>query len=299
MALAPGYWPLLVGFALYGVGSGPLCHTADVVVLESFPKDPERAYSRASVLDTTGALLGPAAISAALLAGLSWRTVLLVLAASVGAYAWSARSAAFPPPPRTRRDGESVLRAFVSGVRSAVAHPEIRRALLVLLAFDLFEAAFVLQYVWLHDDVGLSEPAVALWAVGEHLVGVVALLVLDRSLSDRMPARILQAATAVLVVLPAAWVAAPGVVGRIVIGIPLAFATAIVWPLAKSRSLTVAPELAGATQAVTTLYPILPLALVEGWLAATIGTGVAMAATAAVGAALMWLLGATCPSGRS
>jgi hypothetical protein len=142
---------------------------------------------------------------------------------------------------------------------------------------------------------------VALWAVGEHVVGIAALLVLDRWLSERLPVRILQAATAVLVVLPAMWVAVPGVAGKILVGIPLAFATAVVWPLAKARSLTVAPELAGATQAVTTLYPILPLALLESWLASAVDTGPAMAVTAAVGAALMLVLtlGPRCPTGRS
>jgi MFS family permease len=290
MAVAPSFWPLLVAFALYGVGAGPVAHTADVVVLESFPTEPDRAYSRASLLDTCGALLGPVAVAVALSAGLSWRVVLAVLAVLVGLYGWAANRATFSPPPRTRRAGESVLGALVSGLRSALSHGEIRRALLVLLAFDVFEAGFVLQYVWLHDEVGLSEPAVALWAVGEHLVGLVALLVLDRWLSDRLPVRILQAATGALVVLPALWIAVPGVAGKVLVGIPLAFATAIVWPLAKARSLTVAPELAGATQAVTTLYPVLPLALVEGWLASTIGTGPAMAATAAVGAALMLAL---------
>jgi MFS family permease len=290
MAVAPSFWPLLVGFALYGIGSGPLVHTADVVVLESFPTDAERAYSRATLLDTCGALLGPAAISVALFAGVSWRAVLLLLAATVATYAWTAGRAAFPPPPRVRSGGQSVLRAFVDGVRSAVSHPEIRRSLLVLLAFDVFEAAFVLEYVWLHDEVGLSEPAVALWAVGEHLVGIAALLALDRWLSGRVPVRILQASAAALVVLPGAWVAAPGIAGRIVIGVPLAFATALVWPLAKARSLTVEPELAGATQAVTTLYPVLPLALGETWLAGALGVGPAMALTAAAGAGLMLLL---------
>jgi hypothetical protein len=75
----------------------------------------------------------------------------------------------------------------------------------------------------------------------------------------------------------------------------------MVWPLAKARSLTVAPELAGATQAVTTLYPILPLALLESWLASAVGTGAAMALTAALGAALMLVLTrqpVRCPSGR-
>ena len=281
---------LLLGFALYGVGSGPLAHTADVVVLESFPHDPERAYSRATVLDTCGALLGPAAVAVALFAGASWRVVLLLLAVVVGGYAWTASRAAFPAPPRVRTDGESVLGAFAAGVRAAVAHPEIRRSLLVLFAFDLFEAAFVLKYVWLHDDVGLSEPAVALWAVGEQLVGIGALLVLDRWLAGRAPRRILQVAAAVLAVLPAAWVAAPGVGGRVVLAIPLAFATALVWPLAKTRSLTIAPELAGASQAVTTLYPIIPLTLAETWFASAVGVGPAMAVTAALGAGLMLLL---------
>jgi MFS family permease len=290
MAAAPGFAVLLLGFALYGVGSGPLAHTADVVVLESFPQDPERAYSRATVLDTCGALLGPAAVAVALFAGASWRLVLLLLAVVVGGYAWTASRAAFPPPPRVRTDGESMLGAFAAGVRAAVAHPEIRRALLVLFAFDVFEAAFVLKYVWLHDDVGLSEPAVALWAVGEQLVGIGALLVLDRWLAGRAPRRILQVAAALLAVLPAAWVAAPGVGGRIVLAIPLAFATALVWPLAKSRSLTIAPELAGASQAVTTLYPIIPLTLAETWFASTVGIGPAMAVTAAMGAGLILVL---------
>jgi MFS family permease len=290
MAAAPGYWALLLAFALYGVGSGPLAHTADVVVLESFPADPERAYSRATVLDTCGALLGPAAVAAVLLVGGSWRVVLLVLSVVVAVHAWAASRATFPAPPRARADGESLLRAFVDGVRAAVAHAELRRSLLVLFAFDVFEAAFVLKYIWLHDEVGLSEPVVALWAVGEQVVGVAALLVLDRWLSDRVPRRILTGAAAVLVVLPAVWVAMPGITGRVLLAAPLAFATAIVWPLAKARSLTVAPELAGASQAVTTLYPVVPLTLGETWLAGAVGVGPAMAGTAAVGAGLMALL---------
>jgi hypothetical protein len=223
--------------------------------------------------------------------------VLAVLAVVVGVHAWAASRATFPPPPRTRADGESVLRAFVAGVRGAVAHREVRRSLLVLFAFDVFEAAFVLKYVWLHDEVGLSEPAVALWAVGEQLVGIVALLALDRWLCGRAPKRILLAATVVLAVLPTLLVAAPGVGGRVLVAVPLAFASALVWPLAKARSLTAAPELAGAAQAVTTLYPVIPLTLAETWLASAVGVGPAMAGTAALGAGLMALLSLGRPAG--
>lgn len=290
MASAPSYAVLLLAFAVYGVGSGPLAHTADVVILESFPDDPERAYSRATVLDTCGALLGPALVSATLFAELSWRWALAAIAVVGLVHAWGASTATFPPPPRSREDGESVLAALVTGVRAAVANRDIGRALLVLLAFDLFEAAFVLEYVWLHDEVGLSEPVVALWAAVEQGVSVVALLALDRWLRSHDGRAVLRAASLCLVVLPGAWVFAPGVAGKVAIGVPLAVATAVVWPLAKTQSLTVEPRLAGAVQAVTTLFGVLPLVLVETWLAGTVGIGPAMAATAGVAAALMAVL---------
>jgi MFS family permease len=289
MGLAPGYGVLLVGFALYGVGSGPLAHAADVLVVETFPGNGERASSRATFFDTVGALLGPAVVAAAGFVDVSWRIVLVGLAAMAAVHARAAASASFPPPPRAR-DGESVLAALVAGTRAALRQPAIRRALLVLLAFDLFEAAFVLEYVWLHEEVGLTEPQVALWAAAFQLVDLVALVVLDRWLEDREPRRILRVAATAHVLLPAAWVAAPGVTGRIAVGIPLAFTWTFVWPLAKARSLTAVPELAGATQAVATMFGVLPLSLLETAFASAIGIGPAMAVTAAVAALLMVVL---------
>lgn len=290
MASAPSYAVLLLGFAVYGVGSGPLAHTADVVILESFPHDPERAYGRATLLDTLGALLGPALVSATLFLGLSWRWALAAIAAVALGHAWTASASTFPPPPRSREDGESLVRALVTGVRSALAHRDIRRALLVLLAFDLYEAAFVLEYVWLHDVVGLSEPLVALWAVVEQGVSIVALLALDRWLRTHDGRGVLRSASLCLVVLPAGWVLVPGVAGKVAVAVPLAFATAVVWPLAKSQSLTVEPQLAGANQAVATLFGVFPLVLFETWLAGAVGVGPAMAATAGVAASLMAVL---------
>jgi MFS family permease len=289
MGIAPSYGVLLVGFALYGVGSGPLAHTADVVVVESFPGSSERAYSRSTFLDTLGALLGPGAIAVAGFAGVSWRVVLVTFAAVAAMHARAASTASFPPPARSR-EGESVLRALVRGVRAALGDARLRRSLVVLLAFDLFEAAFVLQYVWLHDDVGLSEPQVALWAAAFQAVDLVALVLLDRWLEGRDSRRLLRIAAVALIVLPAAWVAAPGVGGRIAVGVPLYFAWTLVWPLAKSRSITAVPELAGATQAISNTFAVLPLTLVETWLASRIGIGTAMAITAAVAAAAMVVL---------
>jgi MFS family permease len=285
MAAAPSYSVLLLGFAAYALGSGPLCHTADVVVLESFPGSSERAYSRATILDTFGAMAGPAVVAVVLSVGWSWRWALAIGCATGVVYSVTASRASFPSPPRRREDGESLVHAFVSGLRSAVAHREIRRALLVLFAFDTFEAAFILKYVWLHDDVGLSEPLVATWALAEQAVAVAALVLLDRRLRTQRGRTILNRAALALVALPALWVLVPSIAGKVLVGIPLVFVWAAVWPLAKAQSLTVDPNLAGATQAVSTLFPILPLALLETWLARSIGIGPAMALTAAAGAA--------------
>ena len=287
MGSAPSYLWLLVGFGVYGVGSGPLAHTADVVVVEAFPAAPERAFARATFLDTVGALAGPALVAAAGALGVSWRLVLIGLAASAAVYSLNAWTTPFPPPPRARHSDRHLVGEVFAGVRATVANPRTRQVLIVLFCFEVFEAAFVLKYIWLHETVGLSEAAVALWAAAEQVVDLVALALLDRWLERHASIRVFRLAAGLLIAAPIVWVLAPGVTGRILLGVPLAFGHALIWPLAKPQSLTAEPALAGATQAVTTLFSLVPLALIESGLAETIGTGRAMAATAAVGAAAM------------
>ena len=287
MGLARSDGWLLVAFALYGLGSGPLAHTADVVVVEAFPDVPERAFARATFLDTIGALVGPALVAVVVAAGLSFRTSLFVLGGWAALYTVGAARSPLPPPPRRRRSDRHLATDILGGWRAALAQPRARRALLVLLAFDLYEAAFVLKYVWLHEAVGLSQPLVATWAAAEQLVDLLALAALERGLALWTSARILRGAAAALVMLPAAWVAAPGVVGRILVGIPLVFAQALIWPLARSEALVADPTLAGTVSAVTTLYPVLPFGLGVAALAQRIGTGRALAGIAALGATAM------------
>lgn len=287
MASAPGFAVLLVGFALYGVGSGPLAHTADVVVVETFAGNAERAYSRATFVDTVGALAGPALIAAAGFAGVSWRIVLGMLGLGAVTYAYGIRRTSFPAPPRKHNGDRHPVRDMVENVATVLRHTEARCALLVLFWFDLFETAFLLEYVWLNEEVGLTEPQVAVYAAAALVVDLVALVILDRWLTRWDGARILRFAAVCLIALPALWVAAPGIWGRVIVGIPLSFAYAVVWPLAKSRSLTAIPELAGATQAITALFAVIPLAIAQAWFSEAIGIGPAMAITAAFGAAAM------------
>ena len=287
MGLARSDGWLLAAFAVYGLGSGPLAHTADVVVVEAFPDVPERAFARATLLDTLGALAGPALVAAVLAAGLSWRTSLLTLGAWAVIYTLGSARTPLPPPPRRRTPDRHLAADIVAGWRVALAQPRARRALLVLAAFDVYEAAFILKYVWLHEAVGLSQSLVATWAAAEQVVDLAALAVLERWLARWRPTGILRGAAAALVVLPGLWVMAPGLLGRVIVGVPLAFAQALIWPLAKSESLLADPSLAGTVSAVTTLFPLVPLGLGEAALAQAIGTGAALAVMAGLGAAGM------------
>jgi MFS family permease len=289
MGLAPTYLALGLGFAMYGLGSGPLACTADVVVVEAFPRDAERAYGRATFLDTVGALAGPGLVALAVAAGVSWRVLLVVLGTGAALYGLALGATRFPAPSHVPEPGRHWARRVIANGRTVLSNAHARRWLLALLCFDLFEAAFLLKYIWLHDSVGLSQPLVAVYAAGEQIVDLVALLLLDRWLARRDAGQVFQIAVTALIVLPPLWVAAPGLAGRVALGIPLAFAHTLIWPLAKARSLTAVPELGGATQAITALFPILPLALIEARLATALGVGTAMAATATSGAVLMLL----------
>lgn len=298
MGLAPTYPLLLAAFAVYGVGSGPLAHTADVIVVEAFPDAPERAFNRATFLDTVGALVGPGVVAVGAAVGVSWRWLLVGLGASALLYAIALSNTTFPAPPGSSEDGP-LVRQLLRNIGKVVRHAEARRALLVLFLFDLFEAAFVLKYVWLDEERGLSQATVAAYAAVEQVVDLAALLWLDRWLARRDGGSILRLASCALVVLPLVWVATPTLLATIAVGIPLAAMHALVWPLARARSLVVVPELAGAASAVTTLFPVLPLSLAVSWLAEVVGIGTAMAGTAAVGAGLMALVTATSREPRS
>jgi MFS family permease len=287
MGASPSYFVLALGFALYGLGSGPLVLSADVVIVESFAAEAERAFSRATFLDTVGALVGPGLVAAAAAVGLSWRVVLVGLAGCVACYGLGISATRFAPPSHVAEPGPGGIRRLLANGVTVLRNPAARQWLVVLACFDLFEAAFVLKYIWLHDTVGLSQPLVAVYAGGEQIVDLVALLLLDRWLVRNEPGRIFRLAAIALLGLPTMWVLAPGVAGRILVGIPMAFAHTVIWPLAKAKSLTAVPDLGGATQAITALFPLLPLAIAQARLATAIGVGAAMAATATLGAVLM------------
>lgn len=289
MGVAPTYAALLTAFAIYGIGSGPLAHTADVVNVEAYPDDPERAFGRATQLDTIGGLLGPGLVVLTGWLDLGFRPLLVVLGLATLAYAATIALTVFPAPRRSGpAGGRGLLGELADNVGQVARHPRARAWLLVLLALDVFETATLLRYVFLVEHVGLTQAQAALYGTVEQLVDLAALAWLDRMLARRGSDGVLGWAALATAVLFPAWALVPGLWPRLFLGVPLAFAWTLMWPIAKSRSLASIPGKAGSVNAVTTLFVLLPLPIAFSALAQWIGLPEAMAVVGALGCAGVW-----------
>jgi MFS family permease len=290
MGLAPTFIMLLLGYAIYGLASGPLAHTADVVLIEAYPDAPDCIYARATLVDTLGALLAPLLVSFAILAGVEWRMLLLLVGAAGLAYAVLIVRTTFPAPGRAE-DGHqpgfwSDLR---QNIRAVLVSRRVLSWLLFLFLFDIFEASAIFQTIWLYEDVGMSQALIGFYKAIELGVGVVSLLVLDRWLDRAGFRRVLLLASAGLLLLVPAWLLLPGIWSRFLIAIPLNFLAAVFWPIGRGQSLASVPGKAGTITAVSSLFGAIPLPLLFGLLAEAITLTAAML-WVSLGALLLLLL---------
>jgi hypothetical protein len=232
--------------------------------------------------------------------GLSWR--LPVVAVGIGSLLYAAliASTAMPHPaniplvdgpnPGGPDRSDRLAAQLRANATQVLSDPGARPWLLFLLAFEVFEAALVLRYVWLHDHVGMSQGQVALYAVAEQVATLAGLALLDHSLARRDSGRVLMAACVGTLIAFPAWLATPGIAGRFLVGLPLTACTTVLWPIAKARSLVSIPGRAGAVSAVANLFAIIPLALGFGVLAQAIGLTAAMLVLGVPAACLLVLL---------
>lgn len=291
---------LLAAFALVGVASGPLAHTADVVLVEAHPTAVERVTSRTTVLDTIGALLAPAAVAVAGWSGVDERVLLVAAGAAALGYAVLLATSVFPPPPR-RHDGLGLVAQVRDNVRAVVSDRMARSWLLALVLQEVLGLSELFEPVWLQDTVGASQPLVAVHVavgMGATLVG---LLVLDRLLVRYRSTAILLVASLASAVLYPAWLLAPGFALKLLLVVPRNLALAPLWPILRSRSLAAIPGAGGATTSLSSLLGLVPLQVAFGWAASRVGLTATMltvhlAATAAL-ILLVRRLGAVAPTG--
>ncbi len=302
MGLAPTFLLLLLAFACYGLCSGPLAHTADVVLVEAHPEAPDRIFARATVLDTVGALLSPLLITGALWLGLSWRWPLLAAGAGGLLYALLLLRTGFPPPANGATEHDSPWQGLRANLALVLRDRQMWRWLLFLLAFDLLEAPGAFRTVWLHEQVGMSQALVGVYRALEMAVSLVSLLVLDHWLQRWTPRGILRLAVAGLLVLIPLWLLLPGAATRFLLALPLNFLLAVFWPIGRAQSLTSVPGRAGTVTALNSLFALVPLPLLFGLLAEAI-TLTAATVFVQIGALLLlallvWRMPGTATAGR-
>lgn len=278
MGVAPTFAILLIGFAIYGIGSGPLAHTADVVMVEAYPEAPSRIYARSTIIDTAGALLAPLLVSLTLWLNLSWRWLMVGLGVSGFVYAVLILRTRFPRPVNGDDEEEelSIWQAMKKNLRAVLANRNARIWLLFLLAHAVSEAPFQFTTIWLREQVGMSQALIGIYVALEMAVGIVSLVFLDRWLGRSNQRRIIQVATLGVMVLYPAWLFLPGIWTRFALALPLNFLLAVFWPIGKSQALASTPGKGGAVSAVHSMTGLIPIALFFGLLAEAISLTGAM-----------------------
>ena len=302
MGIAPSYWVLLAGFAIYGLASGPLAHTADVVLVETHPEAPGRIYARATLLDTIGALAAPVLVTAGIWAGLDWRWIIGGIGVWGPLYALLILRTRFPLPPGAAAEGTAptggaLLATFRDNLRAAISSRAALIWLLFLFAHDVLDAPLPLRTVWLADEVGMSQQLIGVYAAFELAVSLASVAYLDRWLRRSSPRAILTVAVAGLLVVYPAWFIAPGIASKFVLGLPLQVLLAVLWPVAQGELLSSVPGRAGALTALRSLFGFVPLTVLVGLLAESQGLTLAMLAFHLAGLAVMALAIARLPRG--
>ncbi len=262
MGIAPTFAIMLLGFALYGVGSGPLAHSADVTLVETHPQAPDRIYARSTLIDTVGALLAPLLVTVTVLLGMGWRGLLVAAGASSVVYALIIWRTRFAAQKGELAEGESVWRAFGRNIRDVLGN---RRALLwlaFLFVFQIFETPFVFKTIWLNEQVGMSQALIGVYVALEMGVGIVSLLFLDRWLQRTHHLRILAVACSGLLLLYPLWLGLPGIWSRFLLVLPLIFLQAVIWPISKAQSLASAPGKGGTVSAAQSLFGFVPFSVI-------------------------------------
>jgi MFS family permease len=292
LGVAPTFLLLAAGFAIYGLASGPLAHTADVVLVEAYPQAPDRIYTRSVIVDTTGALLAPLMITAAFWLGVEWRWLLLAAGSASLLYALLIWRTAFPPPAGGQRQPEeSIFTVWRANLKTVLSNRRATIWLLFLFGYSIVEAPFYFTTVWLSEQGAMSQALIGVYKSAEMAVSIAALFFLDRWLSRSHYRRILLIAILALLLVIPLWLLAPGVWARFALMVPLSFFFALLWPIAKAQSLAAVPGKAGMVTAVHSLLGFIPLPLLFGLLAEAVGLTTAMLWVCTAGVVL--LLGVT------
>jgi FSR family fosmidomycin resistance protein-like MFS transporter len=161
IASSPGSAVLLTGSCLLYPASGAFVSLAQATWMDLEPHATERNMGSWVLAGSLGAVLGPAALGAAVAMGSSWRGATLAAASLTVPALLAASRIRFPPPHPEIAD----LRAALRGALEALREPRVRRWLTLVQLTDLLGDVFLGFAALYLVDVGAS-PQLAVIGVG-------------------------------------------------------------------------------------------------------------------------------------
>jgi predicted MFS family arabinose efflux permease len=256
---ATSFGILLLGCVCIGLASGPVAHTAQLILVDRARDGQERlekVLGRFNALGSVGALLGPVSLAAALGVGLGWRSGFAAGALVMAVYAFALgtvrpASHVAPPAQAEKRAGWALMRETITDVRL------LRLALALALLDGLDEpfAGFVILF--LRDVSGTSGAlanATAAVLVGSPLVGF--------ALAARLPwrrATIMRSSLALLGAALGAFLLAPGMLAKAACLAAAGTATAVFYTTSLAAVLSLRPSSTGTVTSVLSVVGTLSL----------------------------------------
>ena len=252
VAIAWGFPPLLVAFALGSPASGAFVVLSQATLMDLNPGRQPQAMARWSLAGSLGSLVGPLLFAAALFAGISWRWSFVGIAAGALLLVGLLGRRQLPPdmPNHRKTDAAGLLK----GLWEAVTDPALLRWFVLLELSDMLLDRFTL-YVPLYftDVVGISAAQASL---------VVSLLMLSGLAGDfftvrlleRMPGRRLVRMSAALVaLLYAVWLWLPGLFAKLILLVLIGIARLGWYAVLQGEAYATRPHRSGTVMAVNAL----------------------------------------------
>ena len=252
VAIAWGFPPLLVAFALGSPASGAFVILSQATLMDLNPGRQPQAMARWSLAGSLGSLAGPLMFAAVLFVGLSWRLAFAGIAASSLLLVALLARRSFPPdmPNHRLTDAASLLK----GLWQAVTDPALLRWFVLLELSDMLLDRFTL-YVPLYftDVVGITAAQASLVAALLMLSGLAGDFFTVRLL-ERMPGRRLVRLSAALVaVLYAVWLWLPGLAAKLGLLVLIGIGRLGWYAVLQGEAYATRPDRSGTVMAVNAL----------------------------------------------
>jgi FSR family fosmidomycin resistance protein-like MFS transporter len=276
-ALAPSLPALLLATTLGYTASGVFVALSQATLVDAHPGQEAHAMARWTLAGSLGATLGPAALAAALNAGVDWRAAMAALAVAGLVLTLGALPARIQPHPAAADLPESESR--VASLRGAVSNRRLLTWILLDHVSDLGGDVFTAYLpLYLVDVGGASLAQAALGSAALQASDLVAGALLIPILRRWPPLRVLPWSAAASLLAFAAWLLIPGLAFKLVLLMPIGFARACWYPVLQGEAYASHQGRSAAVSAMGALFGPLGAGLVwaMGATAGLVGIGRAM-----------------------